>query len=454
MSPAVRRAPVWRSLAPRLVLTAVLTTLGVGSGLLVLQLSVTAEAVGDVVSSALEPLFAGTSRCRDVHASQERGDVDILWYDAASLVPTDGAPPIEPAVARRLAAGERRVVQTRFTAPHGGGGALYMRLRGEGPCTLAMLRWHPPLDRRRVRVALFLGGLGLAGTLAGLLGLLLVVRPLLRRIRALAMAAEQVGVNGASIPQPGDAGDELTDIQSALSRAHGNIMADRAALSEHLAETAHDFRTPIASLQLALESLLDAEPQGSAPEPLVTALADAVYLEHLSDNLRLATRLERGLPLTASDPRPTDLGAVAQHVCSRVRLLAEQRGLQLEVAVPDDPVLVHASTILLERALNNLVHNAISHADPESGHIAVLVDRAGEGFVLTVVDDGPGVPPADVERLASRGYRGAGARQRSEQGEGIGLAIVAGVCESHGFELQFALEQPRGLRVRICGPVA
>jgi two-component system, OmpR family, sensor histidine kinase BaeS len=106
------------------------------------------------------------------------------------------------------------------------------------------------------------------------------------------------------------------------------------------------------------------------------------------------------------------------------------------MAVPDPPLLAPADLTLLEQALGNLVDNAIryNHSD---GHVAVLLDRAGDGFVLSVADDGPGVKQDELSQLTARWFRGSDARTRRRDGKGLGLAIVNESVKCLGLALAF-----------------
>ena len=99
------------------------------------------------------------------------------------------------------------------------------------------------------------------------------------------------------------------------------------------------------------------------------------------------------------------------------------------------------------------MHNAVAHGEP-GGHVAVLLTSGGGRFSLSVVDDGPGVPPADLPRLGERTFRSDEARRRDPKGSGLGLAICGEVCERAGWALTLAAEPPRGLRATITGPLA
>ncbi len=82
----------------------------------------------------------------------------------------------------------------------------------------------------------------------------------------------------------------------------------------------------------------------------------------------------------------------------------------------------------------------------------MVLEASSASFLLTVVDDGPGVPPAELPRLGDRTFRSDSARQREPQGSGLGLAISGEICRRAGFALRFSQEAPRGLRATVSGP--
>jgi signal transduction histidine kinase len=287
-----------------------------------------------------------------------------------------------------------------------------------------------------------------------------LVRPLVRRIARLSRAAERVGETSGYQSAERGAHDELGQVASALDRAHTRIRDDAARLEtkqrdlqRHLADVTHDLRTPIASLQIAIEQAALATRDEAVSELLSGALRDAVYLGGLTDNLRLASELREGLSLAPGDAQ-VDLAEIVARVGERMRFYATHRGISLETSTPETPVLVRVHAVAAEQAVRNLVENAIAYGD-SGGHVALLLDVPDPGeFVLSVVDDGPGVAPTEIARLGERTFRSDEARQRDPRGSGLGLAITAEVCVRSDFTLTFAAESPRGLRVTIRGPVA
>lgn len=328
------------------------------------------------------------------------------------------------------------------------GGAVAWHTGREGPCATIVLRWSRDVERRDDLWWLSMGNLALVTTLASLIAFLLLVRPIARRIRRLANAAERVGT--ADYASPGPSTDDLGVLARVLDEAHDRVRADqeaevarRRALEQHLSNVAHDLRTPLASLQLRLESM-------PAVEGVEDALGDVVYLTMLTQNLHLAAHLEG---LSGRPDARADLGSIARRVTARFGVIGRRRGQAVDGATPDAPVWVVAEAVHVEQAVANLVHNALVHT-PAGSHVAVVVAVGESGFTLTVSDDGPGIAPEALERLLARHGRGSDARTRHGEGQGLGLAIVAEVCDRAGWMLDFAARDGGGLVVTIAGALA
>ncbi len=367
--------------------------------------------------------------------------------DLSSACPE--APPIDPALVAPITAG----ADYAFGMTGAGDAQIVFRVADAGPCSLLSLRWTPNRERLRERRLTLAAVVAIALLLVIVSGMLWTVRPLLKRISALAFAARTVGDTSFPATTTGPP-DELGTIERGLQDAHQRILEDRQALksrtralTRHLSDIAHDLRTPISSLQLALERLSAGDDE--ADRWLASAVADAVYLETLTDNLRLATQLKEGL-LEGRPQQRSNLVDVVERVCSRMGMLARHRRLSLENAHPDRAVWVEWDPLFAERALSNLVHNAVRYGEPD-GHVVVILEADTTRFTLEVVDDGPGVPPSEIVRLSERTFRGDSARQRHVQGTGLGLSITGELCARAGFDLTFEPLEPRGLRAVISG---
>ncbi len=384
--------------------------------------------------------------------------------DPQTLEPwQDGVIDVPPTLALRLQLGEERPVALGDGETWGG--AMLIR-RPEAPaCQVVLAVWDPQPDLRRSFQSRLLLLLLVVASIALLATGLLVLRPLFRSIRALDAASRDVGTpayTGSLKVDP-----SLDAVVTALDDAHARILdehtrleANNRALERHLADVAHDLRTPLAALQLRLEQLsvhgLSAE--GVASDALRGALQDVTTLGLLTENLALASQLDAGaLPRPAAG-EVVDLGAVVDRIGDRFRALGQQVGIDVVHVRPDPPVWVRAATVHLEQLLANLVNNALTSNGP-GGHVAIVLTCDDDQFTLAVEDDGPGIPPDLRAEVLHRGVRKRsehpeGAAAGETPGEGLGLSIVVQLTQHLGWS--FTLEDPpsdSGLVAAIRGQI-
>ncbi len=386
---------------------------------------------------------------------ETREGVRVEAFDIAA---TSGRRP-EPELLARLAQGEAQPIALYFplfdrSRSDRWGGAMLLRVAEAGPCSLIQYRWPIPAERQTLSRWLFLGAV-LTSSIAAALSTFVVVRPLLRRLRELHRAAGGLG-SGSYASARDELPDEMGELSRILDATHERVLSDAAriesqkhALERHLADVSHDLKTPLASLQLALE-LASAAPSEEVSGLLVRGLEDTVYLTALVENLRLACQLGEGVDPLAGDAR-AELGQMIERVVRRLGLLARRREISLEAARPDDEVWVRCNPTMMEQVIVNLVQNALAYGDKD-GHVVVVLQDVKPGrFRLTVLDDGPGLSPAELTRLGERSFRSPEARRRDPHGSGFGVAIVQELCRRVGFTLSFGANTPHGLKVVIEG---
>lgn len=336
----------------------------------------------------------------------ERGARTFAYDPATRASLNPEAPPLDVAVWERMSrSGERVALETRGITLSSGG-SLVHRVGTAGPCAVVQTIWPAqPVE-----------GDFLAWIPIGVL--------------FTAVAAAGIG-------------------RFALTRPIERIEERRLELQHHLADVAHDLKTPISSLHIALEQAIDESHEPEVRELLSSALDDTVYLAALTSNLRLASEIREGWDPSAAGAT-VDLTDVVDRVVTRAQFFAKRKGIALDVAVPDGPTRAGCDPVAAEQAISNVVENAITHGVPGE-HVAVLLEHKDGQFVLTVVDDGPGVSEAILPRLGERTFRADEARQRDPRGSGLGLAITSEVCTRCGWKLDFGREEPRGLRVTFRG---
>lgn len=204
------------------------------------------------------------------------------------------------------------------------------------------------------------------------------------------------------------------------------------ARRDFIANISHELRTPLTSIRLVVESLLT----GAARDPATTQgllqkiNTEVRALEQMAQELLDLAQIESGQAIVKLLPTPVD--QIVYDAIERLRPQAEHKSLRLHVNVPPDLIAL-ADADLVNRALGNLLHNAIKFTPPH-GEICVQARAvAGDTIEISVSDTGPGIPPQDLPRVFERFFRGDRARRNEGPGgTGLGLAIAKHVVEAHG----------------------
>ena len=254
--------------------------------------------------------------------------------------------------------------------------------------------------------------------------------------------------------------EEIAPLVGSLNRLLVDLAGARDAQRAFIADAAHELRTPLTALQLQLQVV------ERAGDPQSRTLA----LDALRDGLLRASRLvEQLLTLARAEPdRSTapstdapmagsiaevDLDDLLRESVALHARLAHDRGIDLGVD-HEEPAprrhVVDGDRDALFTLVGNLIDNALRYT-PRGGRVDAALDRVGREVVLTVRDDGPGIPPAERERVFDRFHRGEAARLAGDtRGSGLGLAIVKRIAERHRsrIELDHAANG-RGLVVRV-----
>jgi two-component system, OmpR family, sensor kinase len=289
----------------------------------------------------------------------------------------------------------------------------------------------------RVRVILLLGVLG--GTVLALLGGLATAARAMRPIKQLTEAAREIERTRdptLRVPLPASE-DEVAELAGTVDNMLGALEAARADTHEALerqrefvADASHELRTPLTSLLANLE-LLGEELDGEQADTAQAALRSARRMRRLVGDLLLLARADARRTQARG---PTDLADVLLEAASELGPMAEDH----ELSIDAQPAVVPGVKDDLHRLTLNLIENAARHTPPGT-HIRASTAIDNGTAVLTVEDDGPGIPPELGSRVFDRFVRGTHTRGR---GSGLGLAIVRAVAESHGGTV--TLERPAG----------
>ncbi|MBA2291573.1 MAG: HAMP domain-containing protein [Gemmatimonadales bacterium] len=213
-------------------------------------------------------------------------------------------------------------------------------------------------------------------------------------------------------------------------------------------DASHELRAPLNVLRGELDVLLRRDrTAGEYRETAQRCLDEVVHMSRLVSDLLLLARGDAGMLVARN--ADTSLLEMATTVVQRIHDVAVRRGVRVTLQGTDARVSADAG--VLERAITNLVENAVRHS-PDGGAVTITVDREEAMAAVTVTDEGRGIPPGEVAHLFTRFYRGDPARTATGSA-GLGLAIARAAAEAHGGRLDFLGNVP-GARFRLLVPIA
>lgn len=217
----------------------------------------------------------------------------------------------------------------------------------------------------------------------------------------------------------------------------------------------HEFRTPISTLRLLIETL---QLRPTTPEKLSDYLKrmqrELTRLEGSSDRVLASARLEQLVRPAALSH--VDLNAAVRDVVTKHRAGLETRGAELEVAYSGAPMLVELDAVAFETVLTNLLDNAVKYSPGPRRPVRIGLDRSGNSAVLSIEDEGIGVPEDEAQRIFERFYRPGSEMTRRSQGVGLGLYLVRSNVEALGGTVRHEPNdaQRRGSRFVVSLPLA
>lgn len=234
--------------------------------------------------------------------------------------------------------------------------------------------------------------------------------------------------------------DDLVRIGGKLNQMAGAQEAQVRALRNVSSDIAHDLRTPLQRVALYLDDLAGDLDPDSDTAALVSKTQDEVAgMSEVFQSLLQLAQVEAGSAKARFDA--VDLSEVCRTVVEVFGPMAEAAQQKLSLALPVEPVFVQGDRTLLAQMLSNLVENALRHTGAES-----VISVHLEGRVLSVADNGPGIPEDERDKVLQRLYRLDRSRQTS--GHGLGLSLVAAVADLHDAQLVLEDHAP-GLRVVV-----
>jgi two-component system sensor histidine kinase QseC len=277
-----------------------------------------------------------------------------------------------------------------------------------------------------------------------LLALLLWVA-VAQSLRPLARLTDEVARRDPDTLAPLDAGAAPREVAPLIARLNSLFARIDASLQKErrfTADAAHELRTPVAAIKAQAQVARSASADAERIHALDKAIQGCDRATHLIDQLLTLARLDT---LSDEGTEPCRLRGIAAEAIAAIAPSALNQDVRLEL-VEGDEAVVRGNPVLLRILLRNLIDNAVRHTRPGTSVRVEVADEQGQTR-LSVVDNGPGIPEAELAKVAERFYRPLGTRA---SGSGLGLSIVKRIAEIHAASLQLAAgENGNGLRVTV-----
>ncbi|MFD7514203.1 sensor histidine kinase [Streptomyces niveus] len=388
------------------------------------------SAPSNVVQSALSLCDRGQSL--PTPASAGFAYVQIIFGDGTRCVDAGSQPVKVQSSDIAVAGGEQRDSLHDSTTDNGAPVRVrsqLVRIPGQQPYAVSISRPLGEIDASLNRLALLLTAVAGAGVIgAGAAGLW-VARTGLRPVDGLTRAVEHVArTEDLSLRIPAEGEDEIARLSRSFNSMTAALASSRDRQAQLIADAGHELRTPLTSLRTNVELLARSDETGRAIPPEDRTALMASVKAQMTELAALIGDLQELSRPDAPDPRPLQVVAlhtIVESALERARL----RGPDLTIEVALRPWYVRAEPAALERALVNVLDNAVKFSPPGAA-IEVALSAQGE---LTVRDHGPGIPADELPYVFERFWRSPSAR--ALPGSGLGLSIVARTIQQTGGEV-------------------
>ena len=465
---------MWASLRARLVLThllivgLVLAVVGVSffaflvgrplaSSLVYRRLDTIATAVD--VRQAVAPQLAPQTFARAISLLGRRMDARGLILNPDGEVVLDSAPDKPLPESSQLAALASPTGDTQGALADATGQTwLYVARRLNSDRTLVVASPRPTL--RTLAVALAVDGV--AGPLLGAAGIGLVLSLalawLLSRwvtgpLRRLSEGARRVASGDFNLQLPPTGPSEVKAVSAAFNEMVREVRAGQQAQRDFVANVSHELKTPLSSIQGFAQAILDGT-AGSESERQHAAgviFEESQRLRRLVDRLLDLARLEGGQVEFRREP--VQLDRLLSGVVEQFSVAGAEKNVSLDVHAAGLP-LIHGDVDRLAQVFINLVDNALQHAPPGS-QVRIAAVPKGDHVVVSVTDEGPGIPSEELNRVFERFYQVDRARSGGEaRGVGLGLAISREIVLAHRGSIRVESQPGQGAAFAVDLPIS
>jgi two-component system, OmpR family, sensor kinase len=371
-------------------------------------------------------------------------DFQVLYQSSGGRdVSLPGPPPATPANLRnprlRIELGNRNLKVVVYSFPYkSASGTQYLIETGAPHGRIEQLL------RSLLMMLLILTPLVLLGAAVG--GYFMMAQPL-KPMVSLTQQAERIGIGELGerlsvIPT----GDELERLSLSLNRMISRLEEALAHNRRFSADVSHELRTPLTILRGELEHVIQLRNAGSeVVESVGSALEEIERLAKIVESLLAISHLDTGG--AGIEFSRFDLREMVKTTAEQMRLLADEKQITLGTD-SSGPVYAFGDESRVKQVLVNLLDNAIKYSR-QGGHVVISVSAEENTSVLTVRDNGIGIPADSIPHVFERFYRAEKARPRGTAGAGLGLSIVQAISRAHGGAVSITSAEGRGTTVEV-----
>ena len=224
--------------------------------------------------------------------------------------------------------------------------------------------------------------------------------------------------------------DEISQIAAEFNSLTDRLQTTENARRRFVSDASHELKTPLAGIRLLTDSILQTDHMDEeTTKEFVTDIGrEAERLSRITENLLRLTRLDSGV---VQQPYPVAVAPVMERVERMLHMVAQEKGVTISGTADEDAVAL-ATDDDVHQILYNLMENAIKYSAPENGFVHAEAHVDGQRVVITVSDNGIGIPDEDLPHVFDRFYRVDKMRSREVGGTGLGLSIVKDTIETRG----------------------
>lgn len=306
-----------------------------------------------------------------------------------------------------------------------------------------------------VNSALFVTGVAMA-----LLAIVLVLwlsQQLTAPARALIAGVRHLAAGDWSQPVEVSSHNEFADLTRAFNTMAEQLTRQQQQQRQLIADIAHDLRTPLSVMTLEVAGIRAGL---QTPEEATTSLQEEIdWLQHLIDDLHTLSLMDTGGLALRLDPMA--LSPYMTTICNQWQAMASAQDKTLSCEWPADLPIVQIDPFRLKQVLGNLLNNALQHTPTHTvitlrAAVQPVSGSGGSEVLISIIDNGPGIPAGDLPHIFERFYRADRARSRGshEHGSGLGLSIAWQLVALHGGRLTVQSESGRGTAFHIHLPLA